>query len=183
MKWHPQKNPSNKQEAELRFRDIAEAYDVLDDPERRARFDEFGEMGLKHPQPDGPPPYKYVGDPYKLFHDFFASANPFVSTVASGMESAAPGLFERQPEPALEIEVPFTLVELMDGSPKRVLVERTRLGPSGSPFQDSKPVMLPVKPGWEPGMRVTFKGEGNHTDAAKAPGDLVFVVVEKVIKQ
>ncbi|KAK7327837.1 hypothetical protein VNO77_21930 [Canavalia gladiata] len=47
MKWHPDKNPNNKKEAETKFILIAEAYEVLSDPQKRAIFDRYGEGGLK----------------------------------------------------------------------------------------------------------------------------------------
>merc|ERR1712194_759767 len=79
MKWHPQKNPSAKAESEQRFREIAEAYDVLSDPSRRKRYDDVGEKGLKFP-PAGSTqfqPYQYVGDPFGLFATFFLFASVF----------------------------------------------------------------------------------------------------------
>ena len=47
MKWHPDKNPDKLEEAERRFKDIAEAYDVLSDPQKKKIYDQFGEEGLK----------------------------------------------------------------------------------------------------------------------------------------
>jgi molecular chaperone DnaJ len=46
MKWHPDRNPANKQEAELNFRAAAEAYAVLSDPQKRSIYDRFGHAGL-----------------------------------------------------------------------------------------------------------------------------------------
>eukprot|EP00287_Rhodomonas_sp_CCMP768_P012092 CAMPEP_0196725918 /NCGR_PEP_ID=MMETSP1091-20130531/7324_1 /TAXON_ID=302021 /ORGANISM="Rhodomonas sp., Strain CCMP768" /LENGTH=74 /DNA_ID=CAMNT_0042068257 /DNA_START=1 /DNA_END=221 /DNA_ORIENTATION=+ len=46
MKWHPDKNPDNIQEAEKKFKEIAEAFDVLSDPQKRKVYDQFGEEGL-----------------------------------------------------------------------------------------------------------------------------------------
>ncbi|XP_028553310.1 dnaJ homolog subfamily B member 6 isoform X2 [Dendrobium catenatum] len=47
MKWHPDKNPNNKKEAEAKFKRISEAYEVLSDPQKRAVYDQYGEEGLK----------------------------------------------------------------------------------------------------------------------------------------
>ncbi|KAK9153498.1 hypothetical protein Sjap_000978 [Stephania japonica] len=53
MKWHPDKNPHNKKEAEATFKQISEAYDVLSDPQKRAVYDQYGEEGLKGQVPPG----------------------------------------------------------------------------------------------------------------------------------
>ena len=47
MKHHPDRNPSNKEAAEAKFKEISEAYEVLSDKQKRAIFDQVGEEGLK----------------------------------------------------------------------------------------------------------------------------------------
>ncbi len=57
MKYHPDKNPDNKAEAEAKFKECAEAYEVLNDPDKRQRYDQFGHevfgAGARGPEPGG----------------------------------------------------------------------------------------------------------------------------------
>jgi molecular chaperone DnaJ len=46
LKWHPDRNPENKEEAEVKFRECTEAYSVLSDAEKRQVYDTYGHAGL-----------------------------------------------------------------------------------------------------------------------------------------
>jgi DnaJ family protein B protein 4 len=78
MKWHPDKNPVNKKEAEAKFKLISEAYDVLSDPNKRQIYDLYGEEGLKSFD-QIPPPTTNVGASFRfnprdaedIFAEFF----------------------------------------------------------------------------------------------------------------
>ena len=45
MKWHPDRNPDNP-EAKAKFQEASEAYEVLSNPEKRQRYDQFGHQGV-----------------------------------------------------------------------------------------------------------------------------------------
>ncbi|ORX82664.1 DnaJ-domain-containing protein [Basidiobolus meristosporus CBS 931.73] len=47
LKWHPDRNPDQKELADKKFKELAEAYEVLSDKNKRAIYDQYGEDGLK----------------------------------------------------------------------------------------------------------------------------------------
>lgn len=134
LKWHPDRNKSK--EAEEKFKEINEAYEVLSNREKRAAYDQFGHAAFKQGFPGaggaqtrtyrhGPFTYTYTtyggtgggaadwesftgfSDPFEIFEQFFGSASPFGRT--------------RPRKPVYVIEIDF--LEAVKGKQAEVTVE------------------------------------------------------------
>lgn len=82
LKYHPDKNKAPG--AEERFKEVAEAYEVLSDKKKKDIYDKCGEEGLRRGSGIGAGPgpgpqfeYTYHGNPRATFAQFFGNANPF----------------------------------------------------------------------------------------------------------
>lgn len=69
IQYHPDKNPGNK-EAEAKFKEISQAYEVLGNPEKREMYDQYGEAAFQSGGPGGPGGGGFQ-DPFDIFRDVF----------------------------------------------------------------------------------------------------------------
>jgi DnaJ-class molecular chaperone len=82
LRWHPDKNPGDKEEAERRFQQVAQAYEVLSDAGKRDIYDRYGEAGMDDGGYPGGRPCQdefvfTFRDPADVFRDFFGGRDPF----------------------------------------------------------------------------------------------------------
>lgn len=75
LKFHPDRNPDDEG-AVTRFKEAAEAFEVLNNPEKRARYDRFGHAGLEGPG-GGAPRFHDVADIFDAFGDLFGFGDVF----------------------------------------------------------------------------------------------------------
>ena len=71
LKWHPDRHPADKEEAEVKFRECTEAYSVLSDPEKRQVYDTYGHAGLSSSAGGADFNSTIFQDFHDIFGDFF----------------------------------------------------------------------------------------------------------------
>src|SRR5262249_52633894 len=109
LKYHPDRNPDNA-EAEAAFKEAAEAYEVLNDPETRQRYDRFGHAGVR-----GKHDFSGMGveDIFSMFNDIFGGG-------FGGRRGSRGGS-------DLEMEIELTLEQVASGVQKTLEFERRDL--------------------------------------------------------
>jgi molecular chaperone DnaJ len=77
LKWHPDRNPENKAEAEVKFRECTEAYSVLSDPQKKQIYDTYGHAGLSRAGLGQGFDNTVFQDFHDIFGDFFGFEDLF----------------------------------------------------------------------------------------------------------
>lgn len=151
MKWHPDRNPGNA-EAEQNFKEAAEAYEILSDPEKRQVYDRYGHEGLR-----GRPSHDFNRmDPNDIFSMFGFGEDFFEQVLGQGGGGRSRG-GGGQRGYDLETSIEITLDEVFKGVDKDIEFTRQDLCPTCTGTG--------AKPGTKPVSCVSCGGSGKVQQA------------------
>ena len=120
IKYHPDKNPGDK-EAEEKFKEVAEAYSILSDPDKKARYDQFGHAGVEGAGPDFSQGFGNLND---ILNDFLGGFG------FGGFGGGFGGQRGQRQEKVyrgrdIRVRVKLTLEEIAKGVTKEVSIEKS----------------------------------------------------------
>ncbi len=124
LKFHPDRNPDDK-EAEENFKEATEAYEVLSDENKRARYDRYGHDGVKMGQDFGN--YTNINDIFSAFGDIFSGGgggifDDFFGGSSRGRGRRRASMGERGSD--IKIKLPLTLEEIAHGVEKTIKIKK-----------------------------------------------------------
>ena len=128
IQYHPDKNPGDK-EAEEKFKEAAEAYDVLSNPDKRSRYDQFGHAGVSGAAGNGGPFGGFGGegmsmdDIFSMFGDIFGGRGGGFGGF-SGFGGGGGSQQRRYRGSDLRVKVKLTLKEISTGVEKKFKLKK-----------------------------------------------------------
>lgn len=119
IKYHPDKNPDNPA-AEDKFKEAAEAYEVLSDAEKRRQYDQFGHAGVNNRGGGYGGGGMNMDDIFSQFGDVFGEGSPFESFFGGSSRGRSRGVAGSN----IRIKIKLTLQEIAKGTEKKIKYTR-----------------------------------------------------------
>jgi molecular chaperone DnaJ len=123
LQYHPDRNPDNPT-AEEKFKEATEAFEVLNDPDKRARYDRYGHQGMRSGQDYHA--YQNANDIFSMFSQMFgggAGGSMFEEFFGGGGGGRRPASMG-QPGQDQRIRMPLTLEEIAQGATKTIKIKK-----------------------------------------------------------
>lgn len=171
-RYHP--DVSTENDAEARFKEVGEAYEVLRDPEKRAAYDRFGEhwkAGQEfRPPPDWDAGFEFRGAPgagrfSDFFETLFGASGPF-----AGARAATGGVSARGQDHHAKILI--SLEDAFHGGRRRVRLQMPEADSRGQLTLKQRTLNVSIPRGIAAGQQIRLPGQGAPGIGAAAAGDL-----------
>lgn len=173
-KYHPDLNPGDK-DAEAKFKDLNEANEVLSDPEKRPKYDRFGDHWNQPAYSEGPPSrgtnsgtvdFDQYGDFDSFIKDLLGrsrNGSQRTTNTTSGFDDYGGGFRSQAPAPDSEAAIALTFSEAFHGVQKRLQF-------------DDETINVRIPAGAKPGSRIRLKGKGRASPFSQQRGDLYLTI-------
>lgn len=172
-KCHPDLNPGDK-DAEVKFKDLNAANEVLSDPEKRQKYDQFGQHWNQHGYAEAPPPRDTNAAPsnFDQYDNFDSFINDLLGRsgrkTSTGRGSTGGfdfggGFRSQAPAPDTEAAIALTFSEAFHGVQKRLQF-------------DDETINVRIPAGARPNSRIRLKGKGHPSPFTQQRGDLYLTI-------
>jgi len=170
-KYHP--DVSKEAEAEDRFKEVGEAYEVLRDPEKRAAYDALGSR-WKEGQEFRPPPeweFNSAGpDDASAFSEFFESLFGAGGTRGARRSAFRSRGFDRQ------AQIDVSLEEAFAGTTRSIALDQVEADANGRPVRKTRQLNVKIPAGVTDGQQIRLTGQGEPGVGGGQSGDLFLKV-------
>lgn len=163
MQWHPDKNINDKKIAEIKFKEITEAYNVLSNPNKKQDYD-FSINNFNY-QSQNNVSFNQMDN---FFNNFSYNVNNFKKFNTNS-----------QPKKKKQTQVSdlnISLKELYNGLKKKIKIKRKRLDDNNNTIESTKILEINIKSWWKNGTKITFENEGDYNTNNHTYSNLAFII-------
>ena len=185
MKWHPDRNSSNKEYASQKFKKISNAYNILSDKKKKKNYDDFGVTDQNESEINPEDIFKEMFNKrgvnnFTSFNrgfndgfDFESIFNKFSQNQDFNQDSYG-NFKDVKRSRKVTKEILIDLEDLYKGISKKIKITSSKLNGS----KEEKILDIPIKAGYKEGTKITYTGVGNE-NINSPPDDIVFIIKEK----